>query len=206
MDVATVTLDKTNEEVFIGDSLVLTAVVAPDNATYNTVVWKTSDKNIATVNNGVVTTVGVGSATITAISDEQSATCEVKVKSIPVTDITINHPTATLVVGDSLVLTAVVAPDNATDKTVTWTTSEVKVAIVEDGVVTAVGAGTATITAKAGDKTATCSVVVEWPAGIDGIKENAEVVIYDLKGNILTNQKNLGQGVYIINGVKTVVK
>ena len=206
VDVATVTLDKTNEEVFIGDSLVLTAVVAPDNATYNTVVWKTSDKNIATVNNGVVTTVGVGSATITAISDEQSATCEVKVKSIPVTDITINHPTATLVVGDSLVLTAVVAPDNATDKTVTWTTSEVKVAIVEDGVVTAVGAGTATITAKAGDKTATCSVVVEWPAGIDGIKEDAELIIYDLKGNVLTNQKNLGQGVYIINGVKTVVK
>ena len=58
-------------------------------------------------------------------------------------------------------LTATVTPDNATDKTVTWTSSDSTVATVSDGTVKAVKAGTATITAKAGEKTATCTVTVE---------------------------------------------
>ena len=57
-------------------------------------------------------------------------------------------------------LTATVSPDNATDKTVAWTSADEKVATVENGVVTAVGNGTTTITAQAGEKTATCVVTV----------------------------------------------
>ena len=64
----------------------------------------------------------------------------------------------------------------------------------------------ATITAKAGNKTATCTVTVDVPEGIEEVLENTELVIYDLNGNLLINHKDLKRGVYIINGVKTMVK
>ena len=63
--------------------------------------------------------------------------------------------------GDTQTLSATVKPDDATDKTVTWSSSNTAVATVDGGKVTAVAPGTATITAKAGDKTATCAVTVE---------------------------------------------
>lgn len=88
----------------------------------------------------------------------------------PVSGITLSETSAEMTVGgEALTLTATVAPDNATDKTVAWTTSDASVASVADGVVTAVGAGTATITATAtngtpddtsDDKTATCTIEV----------------------------------------------
>lgn len=85
---------------------------------------------------------------------------------ISVTGVTLSQTEAALNVGETLTLTATVAPDNATDKTVTWTTSDASVATVANGVVTAVGAGTATITVKTNDgaKTATCTVTVSNPS------------------------------------------
>ena len=93
----------------------------------------------------------------------------IKGANVDVTGVTLNKTETTLTVGgDPVALTATVAPENATDRTVTWTTSDASVATVEDGVVTAVAAGTATITATAtngtvdtsDDKTATCTVTV----------------------------------------------
>ena len=85
-------------------------------------------------------------------------------KTVNVTSITLSSTTMNLEVGQTGTLTATVTPDNATNKTVTWTTSNDKVATVANGVVTAVGKGTATITATAGGKTATCTVTVKVPA------------------------------------------
>ena len=96
-----------------------------------------------------------------------------------------------MVVGDNLTLKAEVTPDYATDKTVTWETSDANVATVKNGVVTAVGAGAVVITAKAGDKTAQCAIVVELPAGIDGVESNVEYVVYDLKGNKVLDKENI---------------
>ncbi|MBO7301333.1 MAG: Ig domain-containing protein, partial [Bacteroidaceae bacterium] len=206
VDVTTVTLNKASGTLFVGDNLQLTATVQPDNATYKTVAWKTSDKAVATVENGLVKGVGAGTATITAISDEKTATCEVTVKNIPVTDITISKNNATLIIGETLTLTAVVSPDNATDKTVTWKSSEATIATVENGVVTAVAVGEATITAKAGEMIATCVVTVEDPTGVNEVVYNGEIMIYDLKGNRIADDKNMKQGIYIINGEKQVVK
>ena len=79
---------------------------------------------------------------------------------VAVTSVELSETTATITVGGTKTLTATVKPDNATDKTVTWTSDKTEVATVENGVVTAKKAGTATITAKAGDKTATCAVTV----------------------------------------------
>ncbi len=79
---------------------------------------------------------------------------------VAVTGVTLNITETALEEGGSMTLSATVTPSDAADKTVTWSTSNDKVAAVDGGKVTAVAAGKATITAKAGDKTATCVVTV----------------------------------------------
>lgn len=168
--VNSVSLDKTNLELTEGDTETLTATVAPDNATDKNVTWSTSDVSVATVTDGVVTAVSAGTATITvtAQSDNtKSATCTVTVTAatVPVTGVTLSQTQASLYYNgtpNTLTLTATVVPANATDKAVTWTSSNSAVATVDSsGNVTAVAPGTAAITATAdGGKTATCLVTV----------------------------------------------
>ena len=118
--------------------------------------------------------------------DAQSHICEgVSFKAAvgkPINGITLDQTVATLTEGETLTLKATVSPDDATDKTVTWSTSDASVATVADGVVTAVAAGTATITAKAGEHSATCVVTVtrkEEPfTGITAISELSNTVLY----------------------------
>ena len=141
----------------------LMATVTPDNATSKTVTWSTSNPEVATVDaTGLVTAVANGKATITATAGGETATCEVTVAIVvPVTGVALDKTEATLTeVGATVTLVATVSPDNATNKTVTWESSNTEVATVVDGVVTAVANGKATITAKAGEKTATCEVTV----------------------------------------------
>lgn len=81
-------------------------------------------------------------------------------QTVAVESVTLNKTELTLEVGGEETLTATVTPDDATDKTVTWSSDNTAIATVENGKVTAIAAGNATITAKAGDKTDTCSVTV----------------------------------------------
>ena len=165
-----ITLDKTTATVKEGANVTLTATVTPENATDKTVTWSTSNETIATVSDGVVTGVKAGEVTITAKAGDKSATCTVTVTAkqgtedpedpIAVEGITLDKTTATVKEGANVTLTATVTPENATDKTVTWSTSNETIATVSDGVVTGVKAGEVTITAKAGDKSATCTVTV----------------------------------------------
>ena len=159
--VTSVTLDKTSASLKVKGTVTLKATVNPSDATDKTVTWSTSNASVATVKDGVVTALKIGTATITAKAGDKTATCAITVEATPVTSITLDKTTATLEDKETLTLKATVAPDDATDKTVTWTSSNASVATVKDGVVTAVKAGTATITAKAGDKTATCTVTVK---------------------------------------------
>ena len=87
--------------------------------------------------------------------------CNDEEQTIAVESVTLNKTELTLEVGGEETLTVTVAPDDATDKTVTWTSDNTAIATVENGKVTAVAAGRATITAKAGDKTAACAVTVK---------------------------------------------
>ena len=166
VSVTGVTLDKATAELTVGETTTLTATVAPDNATNKNVTWSSSDESVATVDEtGTVTAVGEGTTTITVTTKDGNftASCEVIVTEpvVAVTGVTLDAITAELKVGDTATLTATIAPEDATDKTVIWTSSDESVAIVdENGKVTAVGAGTATITATAGGKTASCTVTV----------------------------------------------
>ena len=161
--VTSVTLNKTSASVKAGETVTLTATVKPDDATDKTVTWSTSDATVATVSNGVVTAKKVGTATITAKAGDKSATCEITVVATPVTAVTLNKTYVSLKAGETVTLTATVKPDDATDKTVTWGSSDESVAKVENGIVTAIGKGLSTITAKAGDTSATCMVTVSVP-------------------------------------------
>ena len=163
--VESVTLDKSSLELNEGETATLTATVKPDNASDKTVTWSSSKTSVATVDaNGKVTAVAEGNATITAKAGNKSATCSVTVTKnvVAVESITLDKSSLELNEGETATLVATVKPDNATNKTVTWSSSRTSVATVDaNGKVTAVAEGTATITAKAGDKTATCTVTVK---------------------------------------------
>ena len=178
-----ITLNKTTHSFTAANQTVtLTAMVTPANATNKNVTWTSSNTNVAIVSNaGVVTAVADGTATITATTADGtnlSATCEVTVAiPVPATGITLNKTTHTFnAANQTVTLTATVTPANATNKNVTWTSSNTAVAKVSNtGVVTAVADGTATITATTADGTdlsATCEVTVALPVPATGITLN----------------------------------
>lgn len=162
--VSSITLDKTKAELEEDDTLTLTATIAPSDASYKTVTWTSDNKSVATVDgNGNVTARTVGNAKITATADGKTATCSIKVKKkvIHVESITLSATNVEMLEGKSFRLYATVDPSNATDKTVTWTSDKPGVATVDEyGNVSLIAGGTATITAKADGKTATCTVTV----------------------------------------------
>ena len=164
--VTSVTLNKTELSLNKGQSETLTAAVKPDDATDKTVAWSSSNTSIVTVDqSGKVIAVNEGSATITAKAGEKRATCSVTVNKniISVISISLNTTELSLIKGQAEMLTATIKPDDATDKTITWSSSNIDIATVDGGKVTAVGGGNATITAKVGDKQATCAVTVTVP-------------------------------------------
>ena len=162
-----ITLNKTSVSLLEGETASVSATVKPDNATNKGVTWTTSDASVATVSGGTIKGVGKGTATITAkTSNNLTATVSVTVKEntniVKPTGVTITPATLSLTAGETGTLTATVAPSNATDKSVTWTSSNAAVATVSNGTVTAVAAGSATITATTSNgKTATATVSVE---------------------------------------------
>lgn len=155
-----VTLNKTELKLMIGGSEVLQATVTPPVTSGEEIVWSSSNQTVATVEDGIVKAVAAGTANITAQVGEAKAVCKVTVEAVAVTEVTLDKTTMTLDIGQSETLIATVLPENASDKTVTWTSDKPEVATVEGGKVTAVGSGEAVITAQAGDKTATCTVTV----------------------------------------------
>ncbi|MBO4341423.1 MAG: Ig-like domain-containing protein [Bacteroidales bacterium] len=168
--VESVSLDKT-EYTFhtIGNTLTLKATVLPAYATDKSVKWASNDESIVTVDqNGTVKAVGNGTATITVTTKDQgkTATCVITVAQ-HVTGISLSNMSLTLFEGQEQALTATVNPDNANDKSLTWTSSDESIAKVdENGKVTAVSKGTATIKVEANDgsgKYANCSVTVKRP-------------------------------------------
>ncbi|MDR3037266.1 MAG: RICIN domain-containing protein [Coriobacteriales bacterium] len=173
-----VTLNAKTKSVAEGKSFTLTATVAPTNATNKAVTWKSSNTAVAKVSSsGKVTGVKAGKATITVTTKDGSktASCTVTVTPVAVTGVTLNAKTKTLVAGTAFTLAATVAPSNASNKAVTWASSNTAIAKVSSaGKVTAVKPGSAkiTVTTKDGSKTASCTVTVT-PVKVTGVTLNA---------------------------------
>lgn len=161
-----VTLNKTSLSLIAGDEETLTATVVPDTAADKAVTWKSSDIKVATVSvNGKVTAVAEGRATITATTvNEKTATCVVNVaKKITITTLFFNEENVTVVKGNTHALSLTVVPQEAVS-TLVWTSSEPQIATVsQTGVVTAVAAGSVTISVHGQDETLmqTCTVTVK---------------------------------------------
>lgn len=160
--VTSITLSETSLTLTEGDSQTITATINPSDATDKTVIWTSSNNNVATVSNGAITAKAPGNATIQASCGGKTASCQVTVnaKAIDVTSVTLSETSLTLIEGDSQTITATVNPSDATDKTIDWTSTNNSVATVSNGTITAKAPGNATITASCGDKKATCRVTV----------------------------------------------
>lgn len=163
--VSGVALNKKVATVNVGKKVTVKATVTPANADNKTLAWTSSNTKIATVSNGVVKGVKAGRVIITAKTTDGSnisAKCTVTVKQ-PVTRISLSKK-ATMYTGKKLTLKAKVNPANASNKALTWKSSNTKIAkVASNGVVTGVKAGTVKITATAKDgsrKSATCTVTV----------------------------------------------
>ena len=167
-----VTLDKTTLSLQEGDTGNLAATIAPSTATDKTVTYSSSDKEVATVTNaGKVTAVKAGNADITVTTKDGNKTAKctltVTAKQIPVTGVTLDKSTLSLEEGATATLIATIEPSNASYKAVSFTSSDDAIATVDDdGLVTAVKAGTADITVESlmdGSKTAVCTLTVTEP-------------------------------------------
>ena len=162
--VDTIKFDKSSYEFLAsstGSKFVADMTIEP-KASVEPITFTSSDTSIATVENGVITVKGYGTATITATTESgKTASCTVTINR-KVTSVSLNKSKLSMKEGETATLTATVYPSNATNKKVIWISSNEKVAAVSNGTVTAVAPGTATITVKTEDGayTANCEVTV----------------------------------------------
>ena len=159
-----VTLDQTELTLTAGKTASLKATVQPENTT-DTIVWSSSKEEVATVENGIVTAKAAGETVITATCGTVKAECAVTVTPpVMASAVTLDKTELNLYTGDTAALTAAIQPEDTTDPTIAWTTTDAEVASVQNGVVTAGKTGTATITASCGEAKAQCAVTVKAPA------------------------------------------
>ena len=163
IEVTGIKLNKETLSLKEGASYKLKASIQPQNASDKAVSWDSDDASVATVSDGVVTAIAEGTATITArSSNDMTASCEVSVSKPQASEVILSETSVTLKEGQNHTLTATVKPENAKDKTVTWSSDNASVATVSDGIITARREGMALITAKTvNNKEATCLVAVE---------------------------------------------
>lgn len=193
---SSITLDKSAATINVGESFTLNANVLPDNADNKIIVWNSDDADIASVNNeGEVTGLKAGTTKIIAMTqaNDLKAECLITVLQ-PVTGITLDRNDIYFVeIGESVQLIANVLPEDASNKNVVWTSSNVNVATVNDGVVVCMGYGSAVITASTEDGGYKAICVINATSGIAGINDGNkcnEIKRYDATGREIKNPVN----------------
>ncbi len=161
-----ITLSRTSANLVVGQSVPISATVLPINAVNKEITWTSSDSSIASIEDNIITANSVGTATITATTyNGLTATCTVKVASseVVVTGVTLSESYLVLTETERKTLVATITPSNATNKHITWTSSDpTVVSVSKDGKVTGLKLGQSIITATADNgQNDTCVVEVK---------------------------------------------
>ena len=128
-------------EIWLGHEETITATLTPSDAT-DDIEWSSDKPEIASVEDGVVKGLALGEATITASVGEISATLSITVVPVPVKEVSIEPTVSLMEIGKTVQLSAIILPEDATDKSVTWSSEDESIALVdENGLVTAVAVG-----------------------------------------------------------------
>ena len=212
-----VILSADNMSLLVGQTEKLTVTVEPDNTTDKTVTWKSDNEAVATVSSdGTVTAVSVGTANITATCGKATATCKVTVNPILIESITISPEFISEKEGQRIQLTVTILPEDATDKSLEWSSSDESVASVsQSGIVQIHKIGYARITATAKDGSGvygTCDV--EDQSEIESILINNDVKwdLYDMQGILVKSElskndiRHILPGFYILRSGNKVLK
>ncbi len=189
--ISVVNVSPTSASIYVNHTQQLTASVAPSNATNKSVIWSSDNTEVATVDsNGLVTALAAGSATITVTTQDgaKTASCNITVSiPTPVTGISVSPASISISIDVTQQLTATVAPSNATNKAVSWSSDNNAVATVDNnGLVTALATGSATITVTTQDgaKTASCNITVSSGDGSTiGLNTVGELTENGINGN-----------------------
>lgn len=194
--VESVSLSETELEMAVGSKRMLYATVSPADAEDRAVKWESSDEGVVSVDYlGEISAIGVGEASVTASAGGKSAVCKVTVTGIPVESVGLEPVSLEMNVGNTVTLVATVYPQNATDRTISWESTDAGVASVSaDGTVTANAIGNAVIKATAGGITAECPVHVTdvlipqkgdfyysdgtWSTDLDGTKDVIGIIFW----------------------------
>lgn len=175
--IVSIALSESELTMSAGETKVLSAIVSPDNATNPTLKWESTNTDVAKVENGIVVAVADGEADIVVSAANYpgiEAICHVTVRTL-VTEIILDYTELTLKEGDSAQLTATVLPNDASDGTLTWRSTDPEIATVNDGFVLAHKKGKAQIFAEATDGsgvTAVCEVSVSEYSGIEDVNDS----------------------------------
>lgn len=187
-----IALNKTSFELQTNDTFELSGSVYPPNTTDQTLVWKSSNDGVAIVNNGLITAVGVGHATITVSCGTMAFnTCEVEVIPTQANEIILSESNVILKTSQDQKLEFTILPENTTDKTVIWTSLNPEIAEVSvEGIISAKAAGIANIQAKCGEAVSVCTVNVEEVLPEEIIINLAQVSLHQSESaQLLANRK-----------------
>ena len=197
-----VTLDKDSVTLDKGATETLVATVAPADATLEDVVWESVNPTIAKVAAGVVTAIRAGETAIIVktVDGNFADTCIVTVNPTPVTGVELSDITLDMMVGETEIIDAIIAPLDATNKDVIWSSSNDSLATVVDGVISALAEGEVviTVTTVDGEFTATCAVTIS-PAIVDSVTDIADDGL-SYSNHTIQNSRNLQLMVFSAQG------
>lgn len=162
---SSVSLNEKSIALIEGETKQLRATISPADATNQSLSWTSSNTSVATVSDGLVVAIKEGTTTITvkSLDGGKSASCSVSVspKYIAVSSIVLDKTSITLYDDEEVTLSATITPENSTEKTITWRSSDESVATVSGGKVTAHKEGSTEITASVENVSAKCVVTVQ---------------------------------------------
>lgn len=210
--IESITFDPTEWSGTTAETFQIKATALPDNAADKSLSWTSSDVAVATVDgNGNVTAVGIGECVITATAKDGSgisASCNVKVNPVLVESISLNPSDWSGTEGESFNIQATVEPDNATDKSLEWSSNDTTIATVDnEGHVSVIREGNCVITVKSTDGSGvSAECIITSYAGIDDLFTDADerFDIYNLQGTLIKadcnsgDLKTLSNGIYIL--------